>query len=297
MLDRFKRYWALVETELRIRTALARVGAPDILEWARSRCTRSLVALNDELNANVAPVDLQHFMAAVARDSGRYNDFVRTEAVRRLNEYFPAGFGASKRQTYALAAGWSMWASLFEPSHKNAARQVWDRLKEIMRAHPEWTPQSTDDRLLLAAFEGHSFEPSQQNKRFAEAVEFMEQTTRRGNRRWSELKAIENLAQVPAGYGYLYGLFAIDGEVCNGGFAQFYRNTGGAPAPLAAAAFREIGREDFAALVEESIKSARGESRPFEVLDTEYYALSRAEDSEWLNTAMERLVSTRPDLF
>jgi len=49
-----------VETELRIRTALARLGAQDVLDWARANCTASLVELNKELAAGVAPVDRQN---------------------------------------------------------------------------------------------------------------------------------------------------------------------------------------------------------------------------------------------
>jgi hypothetical protein len=110
-----------MDEELRIRTALARADISDVLNWARRNCRKPLVVLNRELDANVAPVDLERFMRKVAADSRTFDDFVRVEAVRRLNEYFPQGVAASDRQDYGFAAGWAMWASLFGPSAKKSA--------------------------------------------------------------------------------------------------------------------------------------------------------------------------------
>lgn len=163
-----------MEHELRIRTALLRLGVDDVLAWARANCTAPLVDLNERLAAGVAPVDLGHFMAAAAKTSGRYDDFVRTEAVRRLNEHFPEGFGASAKRDYGLAAGWAIWASLFEPPHKESAHAVWDRLAETMRTHPDWRPKTPDDPLVVAAFSGASFYPSDEQRQFDDAVRFIE---------------------------------------------------------------------------------------------------------------------------
>src|SRR5688572_26103226 len=133
-----------METELRIRTALARMGADDVLEWAAANCTLSLVALNTQLDAGVSPRALEGFMADRAKESNRYDAFVRVEAVRRLNEYFPDGFGCSEKQSFGLSAGWAMWASLFNHESKDRARSVWSALEDSMRRHPEWCPTGPD---------------------------------------------------------------------------------------------------------------------------------------------------------
>src|SRR5262249_55119878 len=163
------------------------------------------------------------------RQSHRYDEFVRVEIVRRINQFFPNGFGPSPKQEYGMAAGWAMWASLFEPSQENAAHAVWSKIHETMKTHLQWGPNSPDDPLLKAAFSGHSFEPSEDERRFRDAKAFMERTAY-GFRPWSDRKSVEKLSRVPLGYGYLYGLYAIDGQVCNGGFIQYYQNTRGTPA-------------------------------------------------------------------
>jgi len=307
-----------VEHELRIRTALLRLGIDDVLRWAEKNCAASLVDLNEQLAAGVAPVDLEQFMATAARDSGRYEEFVRMQAVRRLSEQFPEGFGASNQQGYGLAAGWAMWSSLFELAQQKSAHAVWDRLAETMRMRPEWRPSTPTDPLIVAAFSDTSFQPSDEQRRFNEAVRVMERLARRGNRRRSYVKAIENLRRASPGYGLLYALHSIDGQVCNGGFIQFYQNTGGAPAMLAVDAFRAINHGEVADLVEESLQAAtrdcpdlltpavaaaahevpvQARRRSLEELDEHYFALSRAEGSDWLECSMIGLVTSRPDLF
>jgi hypothetical protein len=126
-----------MQPEERIRQALAQLGEGNVLDWARKHATRSLVELSAVLAAGVAPIDLERFMADCARDSGRFDEFVRDQAVRRLNENFPNGFGNSNKQQYGLAAGWAMWAGLFEPSHQHLAKDTWDRLGKTLREHPD----------------------------------------------------------------------------------------------------------------------------------------------------------------
>lgn len=102
--------------------------------WARQHATVSSVDLNKMLDAGVAPVDLERLMADVAPNTGRYNEFVRTEAVRWLNAYFPQGFGKN--------AGF-MWQSLLEPLHKRSARETWALIENTMRSNPSWRPSSS----------------------------------------------------------------------------------------------------------------------------------------------------------
>src|SRR5690349_2798880 len=114
-----------MDAEMRIRTALAKTGVDDVLEWAKANCTSPLVALNAQLDAGVSPRALEQFMADRAKESNRYDSFVRVEAVRRLNQYFSGGFGSSEKQSYGLTAGWAMWSSLFNQEVQTRARGVW----------------------------------------------------------------------------------------------------------------------------------------------------------------------------
>ena len=300
----------------KIRAALARLGEIDVLDWALRYPTQSLVQLNARLAAGVAPVDLERFMADAARDSGRYDALVRLEAVRRLNEYFPGGFGSCERPENALASAWAMWAGLCEPSQKQLARDVWHTIERTLAEHPQWCPAHADDELLSAAFEGKSLAPTDGGRRFANVLRTIEQELYRDDCHGSTLRVVENLRNLPPGYGLVFGLMSVDGEVCNGGFMQFYENTGGAPARLAIEGFRLIGRHHFAAIVGESLAYAKtipdlgvalpgsddplevnSAPRPFESLDQAYYDLRGVEGADWFETALIDMILLHPVLF
>lgn len=305
-----------MDREQKIQAALSRICATNVLQWAREHATVSLVDLNKMVDAGVAPIDLEHFMAEVARQTGEYDLFVRTEAVRRLNEYFPEGFRQSQRQQYGLASGWAMWASLFEPLHKRLARETWRSLEDTLRDNPDWRPLSPDDELVLRAFQGRSFAPTDGAKKLAAAVRRMNREAGRNNRPFTHAQATRNLSTMPRGYRWLYGLYAVDGEVCNGGFEQYYGNTGGWPTAVAIDAFHEIGADGTAQIVEESLASAllyypemiaeeievrknlnMLAPRPFNELDAAYYASQESDEPEWLEVAMTELVLTHPSEF
>lgn len=301
--------------EDKILTALSQMGRQDVLEWAAEHPTLSLVELNRLLGAGVAPVALESHMREVALDSGTFDEFVKMEAVRRLTEHFPNGLQYAKNPDFGFASGWAMWASLFEASHKKMAMQVWRSLSDTLRNHPEWCPRDSTDLLVQSAFAGCSFQPSEGAKKLAAAVRRMEGEMERDNQPYSLVRALSNLRQLPPGYGYLHGLYVVDGQVCNGGFLQLYENEYGPSVPLAVEGFRAIGREDLAELVEESLLYAQYKSawlikrvvlsirlaanrqtpRPFGQLDEEYYRLTQ--EPEWMEIAMTNLVVSRPDLF
>lgn len=301
-------------SEDKIRLALTRLGEANGLEWARRHASKPLVELNRALDAGVAPVDLERFLADSARDSGRYDEFVRIEAMRRLNEFFPRGFGNSERQQFGLSSGWAMWASLFEPSRKRLARDAWEALTQTLKEHPGWCPSQPDDELLLAAFEGTSFAPSEGATKLAAAVRRMEREAAKGNRPYSDVRAVRNFFRLPPGYGWIYGLYSVDGQVCNGGFLQFYENTGGLATHLAIDAYRALGRDDFCSIVTESLvyaikntdlvdkavalpKEPIGPARAFEKLDAAYDGQSREAGPDWLDAALTELVVEHPEFF
>jgi hypothetical protein len=304
-----------VRAEDKIRSALSQIGQQDVLKWAAEHPTLSLVDLNRLLGAGVAPVALENYMREVALDAGTFNEFVQMEAVRRLNEHLPNGLQYAKNPDFGFASGWAMWASLFEASHRNTAMQVWRSLSDTLRNHPEWCPRDMSDPLVQSAFAGCSFQPSEGATKLAAAVRRMEGEMERDNQPYSLARALSNLRRLPPGYGYLHGLYVVDGQVCNGGFLQLYENEYGPSVPLAVDGFRAVGREDLAVLVEESLLYAQKKyarlinrvilsfrlaakqqtPRPFEQLDEEYYRLTREPD--WMEIAMTNLVVSRPDLF
>jgi hypothetical protein len=133
-----------------------------------------------------------------------------------------------------------------------------------------------------------------------------------------EARTVKNFQNAAKGYGLLYGLYVVDGQVCNGGFIQLYDNTHGGPVPFAIEGLQAIGLHQAAAVVEESLAFMRhaqpdvllpqlrqsgavsqqiSEPRPLEVLDDEYYRLTKSDEVCWLDSAVEELIATRPDLF
>jgi hypothetical protein len=111
-------------------------------------------------------------------------------------------------------------------------------------------------------------------------------------------------------------LHRVDGQVCNGGFQQFYENTGGAQICLAIAGYRMLNRHDLAAIVVESLAYAKTLPelrtdlpdcenpipktllpRNLDQLDAAYYMLIGAEEFLWLDAAIINLILTRPEFF
>lgn len=311
----FKLQPAQPETD--IRAALTRQGVDDLQAWTWKNCTIPIVPLSKELNTGAPPIYLKDFLADDARTNKWFDLLARTEAVRELNENFPQGFAASNQQDYGLASAWCSWVGIFEPSHREKAKQVWSRIEDTMRANPQWCPQSPDDPLLTAAFSDVCFAPSEGKIRYEATIAYMHQVTGSHNKPWTYEKALANLKRVAPGYGMLSGLFSIDGQVCNGGFSQFYGNTRGVLVWLGINGFRALNREDYARIVERSILYmsrhyapyiAKGiplpqtpeiqhDDTPLDELDTEYFAISHRDDPYWLEIAMTNLIMTKPELF
>jgi hypothetical protein len=229
---------------------------------------------------------------------------------RRLTQYFPHGFAVSEKKEYGLSAAWAMCAGLFDPTHREAARAMWVRLEATLAQHGAWVPTGPDDPLLIEAFAGHSWELtlatttlSHVNRRVAEIATLHNDDD-------DYAKAARNFATVAPGYGYVWGLYLVDGQVCNGGFGQLYANTGGAPVPFAVDGFKLIQRNRLADVVrksEEARKRTRGKvlgmfgisgnpARVFDELNQEYYRLRSTEREEWLELALGEL-ALRSELF
>ena len=245
-------------------------------------------------------------MAEAARTSDRYDEFGRSQLVRRLNRVFPNGFAAAD-QAYGIAAGWAMWAGLLEPSHQDEAKEVFDAVVQPCSNIRAGVPGHPNEPRLLGIFEGHSFAPSAGAHQLLDVERRMEEIIAVDNRPFSHSRAVENLRQKPPGYGFIYSLYLVDGQVCNGGFVQFYGNTGGACAALAVAGFRRSGgrpwhrssrslshprlkwhRELLAKSLQEAFtrETAGATPRSLDALDEEYYQLVDDEGMDWLRAAM-----------
>lgn len=293
--------------EQQIRDALTRIGVQDVIDWAHANCTKSLVDLSKSLSEDIAPIRLELFIANEARLSGRFDDLVRILAVQQLNDPDRSEF--------------CEWRGQVEPAHRKRAAEVWDKIMDTRRSNPFWRPRSPDDPLLVAAFEGVSFKPTNGKMKFEEAMAKAWKIADLDSENWSFARAAKNFQSEPAGYGYLYSLYELDGRVCVDGFHQYYSSTRGAEAQMCSDGFRAIGREEFAAIVDESMlrgalkypKSRLAKAlaaagrlsepsapRSFEELDQAYYALHREERQKelfWLDAETIRLVESHPELF
>jgi hypothetical protein len=116
---------------------------------------------------------------------------------------------------------------------------------------------------------------------------------------------LEQFRRVRPEVGHLFAFYWCLAKVCNGGFDQFFFNTTGVLAPEALAAFRTIGLEVWASLLEEAMQffgdpyprsqddrwellgraevpGAQGEERDlFCTLDNRFYAWLHEEPYRW----------------
>ena len=90
----------------------------------------------------------------------------------------------------------------------------------------------------------------------------------------------EAVAALPPALQAWYVTFVVDAEVLNGGFNQFFFNSSGALAPLAPAAFTQIGIPEAGELVR----------RALELLETHAPALEAAEQAGTIEAFMETYV-------
>jgi hypothetical protein len=130
---------------------------------------------------------------------------------------------------------------------------------------------------------------------------------------WRNEQAI--IASLPKGCGAINAVAIADGEVNNGGFAQYFVNTEGASAETALDGYRMIGAPKRADLLREAIgialkerssdlcKEARTDVKAFAkycrnsslpALDDRYYALDKSEDVYKL---MARYIRSHPQDF
>ncbi len=243
-----------------IQEALSGLNQSSVLEWAAQFPRLSVVELAKQLSGRIAPISLQQAMVKEARERGTFPALARALLVRLLLRDFPRGIGqvSPEDAQSALASGFSVWMLIFDPDQRAAAEEVWAAVVTELEAHPEWVPQHGDEPRLLQLFSGRDLSRSKRAALVARAKERIETCLHghRSNKSW-----LEALSQLPPGHGFIHAAGWVDAEVRNGGFAQYYKNSGGVEVPLAITALKAMGRNELAALLEESLGTAREHHR------------------------------------
>ena len=243
-----------------IQEALSAVNQSSVLEWAAQFPRLSVVELAKQLSGRIAPISLQQEMVKEARERGCFPELARALLVRLLIRDFPRGYGSVTPEDAqsALASGFSVWMLIFDPDQRVAAEAVWGLVVAELEAHPDWVPEHGDEPRLMKLFAGRDLSRSKRATLVARARERIDNALRgqRTNKGW-----LEALASLPPGHGFIHAAGWVDAEVRNGGFLQYFKNSGAVEVPLAIAALTAMGRTEVATLLQESLATAREHHR------------------------------------
>lgn len=94
------------------------------------------------------------------------------------------------------------------------------------------------------------------------------------------IQAKEERGEISPEERVFLSIMALDREVMNGGFDQFFTNSSSEYAPEIVENLRAIGSDNTARLAEQAI-AQRGDFDALEPLDQEYYASYENEDKLW----------------
>jgi hypothetical protein len=130
---------------------------------------------------------------------------------------------------------------------------------------------------------------------------------------WQDEELLALFASLPEGFGIVYTTWALDAEIANGGFHQYFWNTKGRYVDLLTKAVARIGSPDHGHVLEEAVGVFRGQRKPdLTGLDPRqqleaFSASARASelaplDSRWyalgdLAAARVRFIREEPALF
>lgn len=298
-------------TPIHVQEALVAVKHSSVLDWAAKFPRLSVVELAKQLSGRIAPIALQEAMVKEARERGCFPELARALMVRLLHRDFARGMGSMnvEEAQAAHASGLSVWMLIFDPDQRATAELVWNAVAKEMEKHPDWVPQHGEEPRLLKLFAGHNLSRSKRATLVARARERIE-TALHGQR--THQAAVDALASLPPGHGYIHAAGLVDAEVRNGGFLQYLKNSGGVELPLAIAALKAMGRSEFSLLLEEALAVAREHhrhllapsifsepklsvtdtSRSLMQLDKAYFALPHD-----LFEAFASLIEAQPQLF
>ncbi len=231
-----------------------------VLDWAAKFPRLSVVELAKQLSGRIAPIALQEAMVKEARERGCFPELARALMVRLLHRDFPRGMGSMnvEEAQAAHASGMSVWMLIFDPDQRATAELVWNSVAKEMEKDTEWVPQSADESKLVKLFAGHNLTRSKRATLVARANE------RIGNAlvgQRTNQAALDALASLPPGHGFIHSAGHVDAEVRNGGFLQYLKNSGGVELPLAIAALKAMDRSEFSLLLEEALAVAREHHR------------------------------------
>lgn len=304
-------------TRAKIQSALQKLGQDNLLAWADQFPRLGTVSLAKKLDAGVPPMSVVGAMKEEAHQTGRFADFARAALVRELAEAFPNGYGQSSRQNYGISSARALWLYIFDADQKVESKEIWERVEDLMRRDPAWTPADKNDPELLRIFAEIDLTRSTSSEAFSRVCETIRGTVERlqsGDGYWE--RAIAALNELPRGHILTQCMIWVNGEVNNGGFDQLYGNFNGLPVPYAIEGFQAIQRQDLADIVAESLahgvrarrklihpsllESSTGsvsKTRSWERLDHAYYDANKEKPTLWLELAIGELVESRPELF
>lgn len=272
-----------------VTKALQSLGQPSLVAWAEKFPTASMNELAGKLPVRVAPIALVLAMAEEAHRRGTFASFARSWMVRVLNTDSDSG----------------TWGYIFDDANSASGSELWRRAEAARKADPDWLPKHKDEPRLVALFAGVELARTPREQAMMTAFDRIAEVCR-GRRNKAALDA---LAQLPPGFGYLFAVRWVDAEVRNGGFEQLYRNSRGVELPLAITGLGLMKRDDLAAVARESLGYAKlvhpellddsvdaptlPAARPWGQLDKAYYAVARDDLSE----DFAAFVESRPELF
>ena len=240
-------------------------GYSHLWDWLVAHPTLSLIRVADIIG-NAAPIQIEKIAAEHSEKHGLTIDWMLDKLVRDFHRLLPQGWTDSK--TLLRKNLFSCWSLGFSRKY----RAFIDRMKQLiceLDVPRGWLPNSKDDPHLIRVRDqalsevviDHSYlDPGVVYWRLVSPI-------------WKEVsiyngaeKFLTQFSHLPLKSGLLLAAHWCHSEVCNGGFSQFFTNPTGVLAPEALQAFKAIGLNEWANVLEQAM-SVFGGSYPREQRD------------------------------
>lgn len=212
---------------------------------------------------NIVPMQIEQIVSSHCEENGLTCDWMLDKLARYFHQYMPHGWTDSTDLLQKV--GFFAWSSGFSRKY----RAFLERMRELLReldVPKGWLPSSKDDPHLIrirdqalseVVIDYSYVDPGVAYRRLVGPI-------------WDEVSIYDGaetfLAQfehVPLKSGLLLAAHWCQSEVCNGGLAQFFGNPTGVLAPEALEAFKAIGLNEWANVLERAM-SVFGPSYPRE---------------------------------
>ena len=144
--------------QLRLRSKLDELGFGTLEHFLAARPGTSYVKLAQELDANVAAMQIYGEQVRAAVYEERLRDAAMDSLGRFLKEHMKRGWGRGQHFAFRLASAFGDWKSVviqFGSGDENLKAKL-DAVTEALKANgpPEgWMPAKPNDEFILRAFE------------------------------------------------------------------------------------------------------------------------------------------------